>query len=701
MEPKPKFSNHLVHEKSPYLIMHSHNPVDWYPWGEAAFTEAKRTGKPVFLSIGYSACHWCHVMERESFEDEDVAKALNEGYVSIKVDREERPDIDELYMKACQAMTGGGGWPLTIVMTPEKIPFFAATYIPRNGQFGMSDIITVLNAISTAWKEEQGEIRSITSTIMRDIAAMQIVRPGEPSLRYLDDAFQGLKKTYEEKFGGFEKSPKFPIPHKVMFLLRYWNDTGKDDALKMADWTLTNMMLGGIHDHIGGGFHRYSTDGQWILPHFEKMLYDQALICMAYTEAYLATGKDDFRKVAEGIVEYVLRDLVSDRGAFCASEDADSEGVEGKFYTWTSIEIEEVLKDLNPEVFMACFDVHPEGTIGSGREGDSDRNLLHLVADLATLASKFEMSPAQLDDYLSSCMERLRRVREMRIRPARDDKVLTDWNGLMIAALAKAGRAFDEERYLQAAKRAVDSIEGFLASPEGGLYHMYRDGEARVNGMLSDHAYYIWGLLELYQATFEYRYLNRAVEYTRRTIDLFGDDSGGFYNSMAKDDLVILSKEISDGAMPSANSVMVYDLAMLSTMIDDRRMKEAAMASAKYYDFYLSKVPDALSFFMMGLRMLLRPAEELVIAGDPMDERTSAMVGATNSIFHPYTVMMLNPMREGKMPECKNLSSLNDKTPIGGKATAYLCRNGSCLKPIQDLDELMDALRAAVKPHQV
>jgi uncharacterized protein YyaL (SSP411 family) len=699
MEPKPKKFNHLANEKSPYLIMHSHNPVDWYPWGNDAFSEAKRTGKPIFLSIGYSACHWCHVMERESFEDEEVAQVLNESYVSIKVDREERPDIDELYMKACQAMTGGGGWPLTIVMTPEKIPFFAATYIPRKGQFGLSDIITVLNAISTAWKDEQGEIQTITSTIVKDIAAMEIVRPGEPNLKYLDDAFQGLKKTYEEKYGGFEKSPKFPIPHKVIFLLRYWRDTGNPDALKMADWTLTNMMLGGIHDHIGGGFHRYSTDEQWILPHFEKMLYDQALICMAFTEAYLATGKDDFRKVAEGIIDYVLKDMVSERGAFCASEDADSEGVEGKFYTWTSEEIEDVLKDLNPEVFKACFDVQPEGTIGSGREGDSDRNLLHLTADFATLATKFEMSPAELKDYLGTCAERLKAVREMRIRPARDDKVLTDWNGLMIAALAKAGRAFGQERYLQAAKRAVDSIEGFLASPEGGLFHMYRDGEARVNGMLSDHAYYVWGLLELYQATFEYRYLDRALDYTRRTMDLFGDDRGGFYNSLARDDLVLLSKEISDGAMPSANSVMVYDLAVLSTMLDDQKMRDAALASAKYYDFYLSKVPDALSFFMMGLRMLLKPAEELVITGDPLDKRTDAMIGVANTIYIPYTIMMLHPVREGKLAECKNLSSLKDKVPVGGITTAYLCQNGSCLKPLQELDELADVLRSMVKPH--
>jgi uncharacterized protein YyaL (SSP411 family) len=693
MEPKFKFSNHLVNEKSPYLIMHSHNPVDWYPWGEAAFTEAKRSGKPVFLSIGYSACHWCHVMEKESFENEAVAQVLNDNYVSVKVDREERPDIDELYMKACQAMTGGGGWPLTIVMTPEKIPFFATTYIPRDGHFGMSGIISVLNAISAAWRDEQKEIQGITSTILKDIAAMEIVQPGEPNIRYLDDAFRGLKKTYDEEFGGFEKSPKFPIPHKAIFLLRFWHDTGNAEALKMADRTLTNMMLGGIHDHIGGGFHRYSTDGQWILPHFEKMLYDQALISMAYVEAYQATGKDEYRKVARSTIEYVLKDLTSEHGAFCASEDADSEGVEGKFYTWTHEEIEEVLKDMRPEIFMQCFDVRPEGSIGSGLEGDIDRSLLHLTADLSTLATKFEMSPHELADHLDICAERLRSVRELRVRPAKDDKVLTDWNGLMIAALAKAGRAFGEERYLQAAKRAVDSIEGLLASPEEGLYHMYREGEARVNGMLSDHAYYIWGLLELYQATFEYRYLDRALEYTKRTIDLFGDDRGGFYNSIARDDLVLLSKEISDGAMPSANSVMAYDLATLSIILDDASLRDIAMASARYYNFYLSLVPDALSFFMMGLRMMLKPGQELVIAGDPNDEMTKAMIGSANSIYLPYTILRLNPFRKGKPSECRNLASLKDKKLIDGKTTAYLCQNGSCQAPTHDVVELMDMLR--------
>jgi hypothetical protein len=694
MELKPKFSNHLLSEKSPYLIMHAHNPVDWYPWGESAFEEAKRTGKPIFLSIGYSACHWCHVMEKESFEDKDVARVLNNKFVSIKVDREERPDIDELYMKACQAMTGGGGWPLTIIMTPEKIPFFAATYIPREGRFGMSDIITVLTAVSDAWRDEQKEIQGITSTILRDIAAMEIVRPGEPNIKYLDGAYQGLRKTYEEKFGGFEKSPKFPIPHKVIFLFRYWKDTGDSEALKMADWTLTNMMLGGIHDHIGGGFHRYSTDERWILPHFEKMLYDQALISLAYVEGYQATGKDEYRKVAMDTIEYVLKDLSSEQGAFCASEDADSEGVEGKFYTWTHDEIVETLGDMGPEIFMQCFDVRPEGSIGSGVEGDTDRSLLHLIADNATLAAKFEMSPKQLIDYLESCSERLRSVRELRVRPARDDKVLTDWNGLMIAALAKAGRAFGEERYIQAAKRAVDVIEGLLASPEEGLYHMYREGEVRVNGMLSDHAYYIWGLLELYQATFEYRYLNRALEYTQRTIDLFLDDKGGFYNSVAREDLVLLSKEISDGAMPSANSVMAYDLAVLSIMLDDASLRDAALASARYYDFYLSRVPDALSFFMMGLRMLLRPGEELVIAGDPLDEKTKAMIGSANSVYLPYTVMMLNPMRKGTSAERNLLDRLKDKTSIDGKATAYHCLGGSCQRPTSDIDEMGDMLRA-------
>jgi uncharacterized protein len=693
MEPKSMFSNHLANEKSPYLIKHAHNPVDWYPWGDAAFAEAKRSGRPIFLSIGYSACHWCHVMERESFEDVEVAKVLNDKFISIKVDREERPDIDELYMKACQAMTGGGGWPLTIVMTPEKVPFFATTYIPREARFGMSDIITILTSISDAWRDEKDEIRGITSTILKHIQSMEIVQPGEPNIKYLDNAFQGLRKTYEEKFGGFEKSPKFPIPHKTIFLLRYWQDSGNAEALKMADWTLTNMMLGGIHDHIGGGFHRYSTDEQWILPHFEKMLYDQALLCMAYTEAYQATGKDGYKKVAEATIEYVLKDLSTDHGAFAASEDADSEGVEGKFYTWTYDEVREVLDGFRPEIFIHCFDVRPEGTIGSGSEGDTDRSLLHLTADIATLASKFDMSPRELTDYLDECCERLRMIRELRVRPARDDKVLTDWNGLMIAALAKAGRAFGKEIYLLAAKRAVDAIEGFLASPDGGLFHMYRDGEVRVNGMLSDHSYYIWGLLELYQATFEYRYLDRAVDYSRRTIDLFGDDRGGFYNSVAKDDLLLLSKEISDGAVPSANSVMAYDLALLSTMLDDPKLRDIALASAKYYDFYLSHVPDALSFFMMALRLLLKPGQELVIAGDPGTERTQAMIGTANSIYMPYTVMMLHPVRKGAPAECRYLASLKDRMPLEGKATAYLCRDGSCLEPTNDMDVLMDLLR--------
>jgi uncharacterized protein YyaL (SSP411 family) len=632
-------------------------------------------------------------MEKESFEDEDVAKVLNDNFVSVKVDREERPDIDELYMKACQTMTGGGGWPLTIVMTPEKIPFFAGTYISRGGRFGMADIITVLTAISTAWKNERGEIEKITSTIIKDIAAQEIVRPGEPSLKYLDGAFQGLKRTYEEKFGGFERAPKFPIPHKVIFLLRFWNDTGNEEALKMAEQTLTNMMLGGIHDHIGGGFHRYSTDEQWILPHFEKMLYDQALLSIAYVEAFQATGNEQFRKTAVTTIEYVLKDLISEQGAFCSSEDADSEGVEGKFYTWTFEEVQEALREPGPERFSECFDVRPDGSLGSNMEGDVERNLLHLTADIATLAAKYKVSPLELEAYLETCIERLKDIREVRFRPARDDKILTDWNGLMIVALVKAGRAFGEERYVQAAKRAVDAIEGLLASPEGGLYHMYRDGEARVNGMLSDHSYYIWGLLELYQATFEYRYLNRAMDYAKRTMDLFGDEKGGFFNSVAREDLVLLSKDISDGALPSANSVMVYDLALLSTMVDDGMMRDTALASTRHFNFYLSQVPDALSFFMMGVRMLLRPVQEIVIAGDPNDERTRSLISAANTLYLPYSILMMNPIRNGKSGECKNLAHLRDKMPIGSKATAYVCQDGRCFKPTDDVDELINLLR--------
>ncbi|HQA48726.1 MAG TPA: thioredoxin domain-containing protein, partial [Bacillota bacterium] len=551
-------TNRLIHEKSPYLLQHAHNPVDWYPWGEEAFEKAKLEDKPIFLSIGYSTCHWCHVMERESFEDEEVAKVLNDYYVSIKVDREERPDIDSIYMSVCQAVTGQGGWPLTIIMTPDEKPFFAGTYFPKSGKYGYPGLVELLLRIKDAWDTERDRLVETGSNITEAIKNSPRRIDGEKlGQETAERALRGFRNSFDEVYGGFGGAPKFPTPHNLYFLLRYWKASGNGTALIMVEKTLESMYKGGLFDHIGFGFSRYSTDGKWLVPHFEKMLYDNALLAYAYTEAYQATGKDIYKDIARKIFTYVLRDMTSTGGGFYSAEDADSEGEEGKFYLWQPEEVKEAAGEEDGKLFCDWYGISPAGNF----EGKSIPNLIG--RDLGIL-----YEDKALARRLDGVREKLFMYREKRIRPHRDDKILTSWNGLMIAALALGGRAFHSDEYIKAAEAAYGFIQRNLVRGDGRLLARYRDGESAFPAYLDDYAFLVWGLIELYRATFKTGYLKRALELNRDMLDLFWDEREGglFLYGEDSEQLIMRPKEVYDGALPSGNSVALYNMLRLSRM---------------------------------------------------------------------------------------------------------------------------------------
>ena len=550
--------NKLIGEKSPYLLQHAYNPVEWYPWGEEAFKKAKSEDKPIFLSIGYSTCHWCHVMAHESFEDSYVGNLMNETFVSIKVDREERPDIDKIYMTVCQLMTGSGGWPLTIIMTPDKKPFFAGTYFPKESRFGRIGLVDLVKRVKDLWMNERKQLVESSEKITFALQDASAESPGSSlTEKVLNKSYSQLLERYDKINGGFGTAPKFPTPHNLLFLLRYWKRTGDDEALKMVENTLGSMRMGGIYDHIGFGFHRYSTDPNWLVPHFEKMLYDQALLTLAYLEAYQATGKEEYANTAKEVLTYVQRDMVSTEWAFFSAEDADSEGVEGKFYVWSKAEIEEILGIEDAKIFAKLYNVDANGNfLEEATREKTGKNIVHLSSQL-------------LDTY-STDIELLRKklfeARDNRIRPHKDDKILTDWNGLMIAAFSKAGYILNEPKYIQIAEKAVKFILNQMKNSEGRLLHRYRNCGADILAFIDDYAFLIWGLINLYEASFETSYLKTAITLMEEQLKLFWDSSIGafFFTAEDAESLLTRQKETYDGAIPSGNSVAMLNLLRLA-----------------------------------------------------------------------------------------------------------------------------------------
>jgi len=683
--------NHLSSEKSPYLILHAENPVDWFPWGEEAFNKAKEEKKPIFLSIGYSTCHWCHVMAHESFEDEEVAELMNEIFVSIKVDREERPDIDKIYMTVCQMMTSSGGWPLTIIMTPDKKPFFAGTYFPKETRFGRIGLIDLIKRIKDLWTNQRTEIINSADQITFSLQNIDQESPGEIfSESTLKKAYKQLLIQFDSVNGGFGDRPKFPTPHNLIFLLRYWKRTGNEKALEMIETTLQAMRKGGIYDHVGFGFHRYSTDSNWLVPHFEKMLYDQALIAIVYIEAYQATKKDFYRKTAQEILSYVLRGMTSPEGGFYSAEDADSEGEEGKFYVWSKEEIKQILQKDGLDLAIKIFNIDEAGNYleeASGKK--TGKNILHLKK-LPDIESLEEIEKIRLILF---------KKREKRIHPHKDDKILTDWNGLIIAALAKAAVIFQEKKYLDIAKNAVNFILSKLRDSNKKILHRYKDSSAEIQGYLTDYAFFIWGLIELYEATFDIFYLETALELHQIQIEDFWDENiGGFYFT-AKDGEKLLTrqKEIYDGAIPSGNSIAMLNLLRLSNITRNYELEEKADILSRVFSSKIEASPLAYTQFLVAIDFAIGPTYSLVIAGDSDAKDTNELIRIIQKEYIPNKVI-IHRNTEGESSRMDGLSNfIQFFIKLDDKATGYVCINKTCKPATSDPEEIIGLLNAEWK----
>ena len=688
--------NRLISEKSPYLLQHAYNPVDWYPWGPEAFEAARRENKPVFLSIGYSACHWCHVMEKESFEDDEVAGLINEVFIPVKVDREERPDIDTLYMKACQLMTGSGGWPLTIIMTPEKKPFFSGTYLPKKSSSGRIGMIDLVPRVKKMWMSQPGDIKRLSDEITAALKQEETGLPGnaldEPVLQ---SAYEELCRRFDERHGGFGAAPKFPTPHNLLFLLRYWKRKKDPKALRMVEQTLQAMRQGGIYDHVGFGFHRYSTDAIWLVPHFEKMLYDQAMLTLAYVDAYLATKKEEYKQTACEICDYVLRDMTGPGGGFYSAEDADSEGVEGKFYVWTFEEMSNILDPSEAGLVIKAFNIGKDGNfIDQAINERPGTNILYMDKSLEQSAQALNMTVQNLRDLLNEALKKLFAFREKRIHPSKDDKILTDWNGLMIMALARTAQAFNEPLYARAAERAAAFLLTHMRTPDGRLLHRYRDGEAFFPAHVDDYGFFISGLIELYETVFDIRYLETALELNKDFTRHFWDsDRGGFYfTADDTEEILVRKKEIYDAAVPSGNSMAMLNLLRLGRMTGDPDLEEKAVKTGCAFANIVSEYPAAYTQLMVAVDFAAGPPCEVVIAGDLQAEDTKALLKALRSEFLPNKVVLLRPS-EQQSPDIDRISGFTEACGSpDGKARTYICRDYNCQLPTSDIARMLEML---------
>jgi uncharacterized protein YyaL (SSP411 family) len=670
-----EYTNALIHEKSPYLLQHSHNPVNWYPWGEEAFRKAKAEDKPIFLSIGYSTCHWCHVMAHESFESLEVAEILNRDYVCIKVDREERPDVDAVYMTVCMAFHGSGGWPLTVLMTPEQKPFWVGTYLPKTSQYGHMGLLELLNSVAQLWKTDKEKLLESGENAVRLLQQLETEkRPAsELTKEVFKHAFRWFRKTYDAEWGGFGSAPKFPTPFNLLFLLRYASAEHDEDALEMVLHTLNQMYRGGIYDHIGGGFSRYSTDEKWLIPHFEKTLYDNALLAQVFLKVYQMTDSPLYRRNAENVLNYVLRELTDEQSGFYCGQDADSEGEEGKYYVFTPDEISAVLGKEEAEEFCRWFGITETGNF----EGKCVPNLI--------ANPRYEERIPQIE---ADCRI-LAGYRLKRTVLHKDDKVLTAWNALMISALADAYILLDEPVYLKAAKDAQQFLSESLVNHQTGrLYHRWRKGEAGIDAQLDDYAFYAFALLKLYQATFEVSYLREAVMCSKQMVELFLDrDNGGFY-LYAKDaeSLIGRPKETDDGALPSGNSIALAVLLRLFKLTGETDWDTLFQKQATFYSGYLADFPTSSCAALYALTDVLYPSRELVCvtSGEEIPEELLSFLHRHQEQL-PFTTIKT----KANQKELAELAPYTESYPIPSQGTAYyLCKEGKCSAPVTDLQDL-------------
>ena len=681
---KETYVNRLAESSSPYLLQHKNNPVDWYPWGDEAFQKAAELDIPIFLSIGYSTCHWCHVMAHESFEDEQVAQLLNENFISIKVDREELPEIDHVYMSVCQAMTGRGGWPLTIIMTPDKEPFFAGTYFPKNGRFGRPGMMELLPSIADAWKNKRAELVQSAEKINEYLVKSNTKELGTPlSKAILKETYSQFVNRYDKNHGGFGTQPKFPSPHNLVYLLRYHHMTGDKTALEMVEKTLQEMRLGGIFDHVGYGFHRYATDKEWLVPHFEKMLYDQAMLVMAYTEAFQITGKPEYKKTAEEILTYVQRDMTDAKGGFYSAEDADSEGEEGLFYIWTIQELQSIIGEEDTQFIQNIFNLTPEGNFKDEASGQfTGKNIFHL---------KTPISNSKDLKKISQIREKIFHVREKRIHPLKDDKILTDWNGLMIAAMAKAGVAFQDNVLIESAEKSAKFIFNNLMDKNGRLQKRYRKGKSGLDAHLDDYAFFVWGLLELYEATFKIEYLKNAIQLSDIMVSEFwNESSGGFYlGSDQTEKLIVRAMTGYDGAIPSGNSIAAMNLLKLTRITGEIKWAEMADKTFKVFSNEINRAPSGYTSMVTAFLFEYDHPKEIVVVGSGSDPATQDALTRMKSEYIPGKILLFKDTDKLS----PNLSPLAKWTAtqemIGDKVTFYVCQDFACKIPTTDIKEAL------------
>ena len=687
--------NRLAKEKSPYLLQHASNPVDWYPWGDDAFNKANKEDKPIFLSIGYATCHWCHVMEHESFEDEDVAAWMNRVFINIKVDREERPDIDHTYMTICQMLTGQGGWPLTIVMTPEKKPFFAATYLPKESRPQRIGMLDLVPAIQKAWSSDRENILESVERIKKGFTKTLDLGKGISTLPddIIDQTRAELSSRFDQESGGFGISPKFPSPHNLTFLIDQFYLTEDKKYLKMAEFTLKNMRMGGIWDHIGFGFHRYSTDRDWLLPHFEKMLYDQATLLIAYAEGWKATDQPLFKETVYEIIEYIEDCLISPGGAFYSAEDADSEGEEGKFYVWKYDEIQSILTPEECNRFLKIYQIKESGNFRDESTGHiTGQNIPHLTTDLTDIAKQHEVKPDTLKHEINQIRLKLKIERSQRIRPLLDDKILTDWNGLMIASLARAGSLLNEKSFIEMGEKAWQTIKQFCLKDDYTLLHRIKDGEAAIEGMADDYAFLIFGLIELHQATFKPDYLETALKIQERFDELFFDEEYGgyFFTSKHADPLLGRQKEIYDGAIPSSNSIAALN-----------NFRLYSLTSIPHYHELFQKIytsfSEAISDSPAGYTAALQPwsyyqtgTSQIIITAPELNIETEETITKLKKAASPGSVFLLKTAKIGLQTEelIDHLKNYN----IDNRLTIYICSEFRCKSPVHTVEEALELL---------
>jgi uncharacterized protein YyaL (SSP411 family) len=698
-------SNRLIHEKSPYLLQHAHNPVDWYPWGQEAFQKAQTEKKPIFLSIGYSTCHWCHVMERESFENPAVAEILNQYYISIKVDREERPDVDRVYMTFVQSTTGSGGWPMSVFLTPELKPFLGGTYYPPDDRYGRPGFGSLLTRVADVWEKSPEKIRDqgaqLTESIEAHLREAQSAESSPLTLNWLENGYRQLASGFDPEEGGFSPAPKFPRPAVFNFLLRYWQRTQKANPFDMVEFTLRKMARGGIYDHLGGGFHRYSVDDRWRVPHFEKMLYDQAQLAFAYTELIQASADPELERTLRETLDYVLRDLTSPEGGFYSAEDADSfphkeskEKREGAFYVWAQEEINHVLTPDESVVFRRMYGIERAGNVVTASDPHRElagQNVLFLQNDLEMVSKLTGRPENEVSQLALAARQKLKAVRDQRPRPHLDDKIVTAWNGLMISGFAKAFQVLGDLRYLAAAQRASDFLQTKLYQRR--LLRSYRGAAGLTNGFAEDYAFLIQGLLDLYEADFDVRWLRWAGELQIQMNALFADPKGGYFSTEeGATDILFRMKEDHDGAEPSANSVAAMNLARLARIFDRKEFQHAAARVLGTFHAALERMPAALPQMLAALDATVTEPMQIVLAGQKDLPETAELFRVIRKRYLPNKVVLFADGGEGQNWLAQHIEAIRLMEPVQGRTAAYVCRNFACELPVTDAEQLNQVL---------